>query len=54
MLFNSGLDVQVYLAIRGGYVPHKSKTVNTKSFILSLKKPNLGWKWQFSLVIRGF
>ena len=35
-------EVQVSLAIRVGYVPHKSKTANTKSCILGLNKANLG------------
>ena len=34
-------SVQVSLAICGGYIPHKSKTVNTKSCILSLNKAKL-------------
>jgi len=29
--------IQVSLAIRGGYVPGKSSTANTKTVILSLK-----------------
>ena len=47
-------NIQVSLAIRGGYDPHKSKTSNTKSCILGPNKANLGLKWQFSLVICGF
>ena len=34
--------LQVSLAIRWAYVPHKSKTANTKSCILGLNKANLG------------
>ena len=33
---------QVSIAFRGGYVPHKSKTSNTKSCILSLNEAKNG------------
>ena len=37
-----GPAVQVSLAIRGGYVSHKSKTASTKSNILGLNMANFG------------
>ena len=40
----TAIVLQVSLAIRGGYVPLKSKTANTKSFILGLNNANLGLK----------
>jgi len=36
--------VQVSLAIRGGYVPDKFRTVNTKTGSLGLNKANLASK----------
>ena len=34
--FSIGFNLQISLAIRGGYVPDKSQTVNTKTNILRL------------------
>jgi hypothetical protein len=35
-LFNAKSEIQVSLAFRGGYVPSKLQTVNTKTGILGL------------------
>ena len=43
-MYNNAKDskkLKVCLAIRGGYVPHKSETLNTKTCILDGNKANL-------------
>ena len=47
-------EVQVSLAIRGGYVSDKSKTLNTKTVILGLNKANEAKNSSFALLFAVF
>ena len=44
---NNIYRIKVSLAIRGGYVPYKSQTPNTKTGIFGLNEAHLSYKWQF-------
>ncbi len=48
------LYVEVSLAIRGGYVPGKFSTVNTKTPVLSLKRLNLAKNGSFPSLFAVF
>ncbi len=48
------IRVQVSLAIRGGYVPKKSSSANTKATVLSLKQAKIAKKSNFPSLFAVF